>query len=45
MYVVRLGQDDIYTADPDGRHLVQVTNTPEHEGQVDWGTSPELPRR
>lgn len=40
MYVFRLGQDDIYTADPDGSRLVQVTNTPDHEGQSDWGTHP-----
>ena len=32
------GQDDIYTADPDGRNLFQVTDSPEQEGQVDWGT-------
>jgi TolB protein len=40
MYVVRLGQDDIYTVDPDGTDLDQVTDTPDHEGQVDWGTAP-----
>jgi Tol biopolymer transport system component len=37
MYVFALGQDDIYTADRDGSDLFQVTNTPEHEGQADWG--------
>lgn len=37
MYVVRAGQDDIYTTDPDGTDLYQVTDTPDHEGQVDWG--------
>jgi len=39
MYVLALGQDDIYTARADGSDLVQVTNTPEHEGQVDWGAA------
>jgi hypothetical protein len=43
MYVGRNGQDDIFTADPDGTDLIQVTDTPGHEGQVDWGTAPELP--
>src|SRR5687767_9246888 len=43
MHVVRNGQDDIFTADPDGTDLIQVTDTPGHEGQVDWGTAPELP--
>ncbi len=38
MYVYALGQDDIYTSRLDGTGLVQVTNTPGHEGQVDWGT-------
>jgi Tol biopolymer transport system component len=37
MFVVRNGQDDIFTVDPDGTDLVQVTDTPGHEGQVDWG--------
>jgi TolB protein len=37
MYVSALGQDDIYTAKPDGSDLVQVTDTPQHEGQADWG--------
>ena len=32
------GQDDIYTADPDGGNLFQVTDSPEQEGQVDWGS-------
>ena len=38
MWVPDLGQDDIYTANPDGTDVRQVTNTPEHEGNVDWGT-------
>jgi Tol biopolymer transport system component len=42
MYVYRLGQDDIYTANLDGSDLFQVTNTPEHEGQADWGTHPTV---
>jgi Tol biopolymer transport system component len=37
-WVRALGQDDIYTADADGSNVYQVTNTPEQEGQVDWGT-------
>jgi Tol biopolymer transport system component len=37
MWVLALGQDDIYTAKADGSDLFQVTNTPEHEGQADWG--------
>jgi hypothetical protein len=32
------GNADIYTADADGKHVVQVTNTPEHEDFPDWGT-------
>jgi TolB protein len=39
MYVLALGQDDIYTARADGSDLFQVTNTPEHEGQADWGAA------
>jgi Tol biopolymer transport system component len=42
MYVVRNGQDDIFTVEQNGTHLVQVTDTPGHEGQVDWGTASEL---
>lgn len=42
MFVVRNGQDDIFTAASDGTDLIQVTDTPGHEGQVDWGTAPEL---
>jgi Tol biopolymer transport system component len=42
MFVIRNGQDDIFTAAPDGTDLIQVTDTPGHEGQVDWGTAPEL---
>jgi len=37
MYVLALGQDDIYTSGADGSDLIQVTNTPDHEGQADWG--------
>jgi hypothetical protein len=40
MYLPSLGHDDIYTVNADGTGLVQVTNTPEHEGQVDWGPHP-----
>jgi Tol biopolymer transport system component len=31
---------DIYTATRDGTDLVQVTDTPGHEGSPDWGTHP-----
>lgn len=31
------GQDDIYIARSDGSDVVTVTDTPEHEGNVDWG--------
>jgi Tol biopolymer transport system component len=37
MYVASRGQDDIFTARADGSDLMQVTNTPDHEGQADWG--------
>ncbi|MFD3400542.1 hypothetical protein ACFWUU_07710 [Kribbella sp. NPDC058693] len=37
MYLPSLGQDDIFTVRANGTGLVQVTNTPDHEGQVDWG--------
>jgi Tol biopolymer transport system component len=40
MYVLDLRQDDIYTALADGTNIVQVTNTPEHEGSADWGAAP-----
>ena len=40
MWVLALGQDDIYTARVDGSDLFQVTNTPDHEGQADWGAAP-----
>jgi Tol biopolymer transport system component len=31
------GQEDIYTATPDGSDLDQVTNTPDFENGPDWG--------
>jgi Tol biopolymer transport system component len=34
------GQEDIYTARPDGRQVAQVTNTPDFEDFADWGTHP-----
>jgi Tol biopolymer transport system component len=40
MYLPSLGYDDIYTVNAGGTGLIQVTNTPEHEGQVDWGPHP-----
>ena len=42
LYAVKRGQDDIYTAAANGGDLRQVTDTPEHEGMVDWGSSPLL---
>lgn len=38
-WVRALGQDDIYMADADGTNVLQVTNTPDQEGQVDWGAA------
>jgi Tol biopolymer transport system component len=36
----RDGQPDLYTADPDGSHVVQVTNSPDFENGPSWaGTS------
>ncbi|WP_446220012.1 TolB family protein [Micromonospora sp. IBHARD004] len=40
MWNPALGQDDIYTSAADGTDIVQVTNTPEHEGNVSWGSNP-----
>lgn len=34
------GQEDIYTANPDGSDLEQVTNTPDFENGPDWGRDP-----
>jgi Tol biopolymer transport system component len=34
------GQEDIYTARPDGSQVAQVTNTPDFEDFADWGTHP-----
>src|SRR2546422_451264 len=32
------GQPDLFTMNPDGSHLTQVTNTPEPENTPSWGT-------
>jgi hypothetical protein len=37
------GQEDIYTANPDGSDVVQVTNTPEVESGPNWGRKPVTP--
>jgi hypothetical protein len=34
------GQPDLFTMNPDGSHLTQVTNTPEPENTPSWGTHP-----
>jgi Tol biopolymer transport system component len=36
-------QVDIYTANPDGSNVVQVTHTPDFENGPDWGTHPIAP--
>jgi len=36
MWLPSLSQDDIWTVDLRSHGLVQVTDTPEHEGNVDW---------
>ena len=33
----RDGQPDLYTADPDGSHVVQVTDSPDFENGPNWG--------
>jgi Tol biopolymer transport system component len=35
----RDGQPDLYTADPDGSHVVQVTDTPDFENGPSWARS------
>jgi Tol biopolymer transport system component len=35
------GQEDLYTADSDGSHVTQITDTPDFENGPDWG--PDLP--
>ena len=37
------GQPDLFTMNPDGTHLVQVTNTPVTENFPNWGTHPVAP--
>jgi Tol biopolymer transport system component len=32
------GQDDLYSMNPDGTGLTQITNTPDFEESPDWGT-------
>jgi Tol biopolymer transport system component len=32
------GQEDLYTMNPKGSHIVQVTDTPDFEEAPDWGT-------
>ena len=35
----RDGQPDLYTADPDGSHVVQVTDSPDFENGPSWGVT------
>jgi len=37
--MVRDGQPDLYTADPDGSHVVQITNTPDFENGPSWAVA------
>jgi Tol biopolymer transport system component len=37
------GQPDLFTMNPDGRHLTQVTDTPVTENVPNWGTHPAIP--
>jgi Tol biopolymer transport system component len=37
------GQEDIYTARPDGTDIGQATDTPDFENFADWGTHPVTP--
>jgi Tol biopolymer transport system component len=32
------GQEDLYTMNPNGSHIAQITDTPEFEESPDWGT-------
>jgi len=34
------GQEDLYTANPDGSNVKQITDTPDFENGPDWGTHP-----
>jgi Tol biopolymer transport system component len=43
MAVKKTHQVDLYTIDRDGKHLAQVTNTPEEEDLANWGTHPPAP--
>jgi Tol biopolymer transport system component len=37
------GQPDLFTMNPDGNHLTQVTDTPVTENFPNWGTHPAVP--
>jgi Tol biopolymer transport system component len=37
--MVRDGQADLYTADPNGSHLVQVTDSPDFENGPSWAVA------
>jgi hypothetical protein len=36
-------QPDVFTMNPDGSHLIQVTDTPVTENFPNWGTHPVIP--
>jgi Tol biopolymer transport system component len=38
LFLEKTGQEDIYTASPDGKQVRQLTNTPDFEDFADWGT-------
>ena len=37
------GQPDLFTMNPDGSHVTQVTDTPVTENFPNWGTHPVFP--
>jgi Tol biopolymer transport system component len=37
--MVRDGQADLYTADPNGSHVVQVTDSPDFENGPSWAVA------
>jgi Tol biopolymer transport system component len=44
MYLASQGmQPDLFTMNPDGSHLIQITDTPVTENFPNWGTHPVIP--